>query len=139
MISPRMAFAAFDFGTTAAKAAVVLPDGSFRVLRSISTKVRLKAAGGATCRASEVLATCRSLLEDVARLVAQQNVATLHLGLCAHVSSLILWSPKRKDLENDDFPICTPEDTICLDSLNEASRLLDDLVLSLPLPSRFDR
>lgn len=105
MYEGRAAFAAFDFGTTTTKGAVLLPDGSFPMIGTEPNQVSVTAKGGATCRASEALGSLQRLLSALQPRLQEQRVTELHIGLCGHVPSLLLWDTAKSCPVDDDFPI----------------------------------
>ena len=99
------AFGAFDLGTTNVKAALLTSDGTYQDLGAVPNTVHVGAGGAAVCKASETLTAFTVLLERLGRACESRQVRTLHIGLCGHVSSLILWDTERGDLVCDDYPI----------------------------------
>ena len=104
-LSEKTAFGAFDLGTSNAKAALLHLDGRYEDLGAVTNNVRVGAGGRVTCRASETVANFAELLGRMADVCRKHDVQTLHIGLCAHVSSLILWDTRDNRLVDDDYPI----------------------------------
>ncbi len=101
----REAFAAFDIGTTSIKGSVLLPGGAFRLLTPQPNEVQVTSGGGATCSAKQTVDALRILFVQLAHVVSTERVSSLHVGLCGHVSSLIVWNEPAAGLEYDEFPI----------------------------------
>ncbi|MCH2375174.1 MAG: hypothetical protein MK538_13385 [Planctomycetes bacterium] len=99
------AFGAFDLGTSNMKAALVLPDRSYHVFCARPSNIRVEASGEVTCNATQLFASFRELLAEMGEAAVDGGASELHLGLCAHVSSLILWNVNEGRIEHDDFPI----------------------------------
>ena len=104
-IPSRTAFGAFDLGTTNLKAALLQPDGRYEDLGSVPNPVHVESGGRAVCRASETLAAFTELLSRMAASCRTGNVQTLHIGLCAHIPSLIVWDTASKRVVHDEYPI----------------------------------
>lgn len=101
----KTAFGVFDLGTTNFKAALLQPDGKYEDLGSVPNAVQVEAGGRAVCRASKTLAAFTELLSRMAVACRTGDAQTLHLGLCAHIPSLILWDTTSKRVVDDEYPI----------------------------------
>lgn len=115
----RVAYAAIDLGTSQVKLGVYCPQLSTKivVLDSLNNEVFYGSSGEAQVSYALTHEKSHVLLKQLEAFVRSEQITSLSVGICGHVSSLLEWNKIRAMPVNDHFPIWL--DATCSDSLAE--------------------
>jgi sugar (pentulose or hexulose) kinase len=115
----QVAYASLDIGTSQVKLGVYCAGLSENIILigNLPNEIIYGTAGEVLVDYRVTREICRSLLTSLGNFLKKQNINTLYLGICGHVSSLLEWNRESGTPPDKPFPIWL--DTTCYNSLDE--------------------
>jgi sugar (pentulose or hexulose) kinase len=120
----NIAIAALDIGTSQIKLGVYCPflSGRITIIGSIPNEIISGKTGEALSDYKYIREKSFQLFKKLGSFLKENNIKTLYLGICSHVSSLLEWNKKSGIPSEELFPIWL--DSSCNESLKEFMDLM---------------
>src|SRR3954466_8206420 len=115
----KVAYAALDIGTSQVKLGVYLPFLSDRIIliNNYRNEVLYGSAGKVLVDYKPIRDKSFLLFKELGSFLRRNNIETLYVGICGHISSLMEWNKEKGTPPANPFPIWL--DTTCFESLVE--------------------
>ncbi len=122
----KIAFAAFDIGTSQLKLGVYCPFLSHEIIpiNNLPNELKYGSSGAVQAEYKTTRETSFMLFKELGNFLKRQNIEALYIGICGHVSSLLEWDKTTGRPAEASFPIWL--DTTCYNSLSEYQSVMGD-------------
>lgn len=120
----KIAYAAFDIGTSQVKLGVYCPFLADKIIliNNFPNEILYGSSGEVRAEYKQVREKSFRLFTELGSFLKSNNIEVLYLGICGHVSSLIEWNKTTGEPPEKPFPIWL--DTTCYDSLSEYNSIM---------------
>src|SRR4051794_10624493 len=120
----KVAYAALDVGTSQIKLGVYCPSLSDEIIliNNYPNEFIYGVSGEVRAEYGVIHERSFALLNELACFVKKNNMETVYIGICGHVSSLVEWNKANGTPPIKPFPIWL--DTTCFDALEEYNSIM---------------
>jgi len=120
----NIAFATLDIGTSQIKLGVYCPFISDKIIliNNLQNELIYGSAGEVRAEYEVIREKSFMLFKELGSFLKSNNVDTLYIGICGHVSSLVEWNKVKGTAPEKPFPIWL--DTTCYNSLDEYNSIM---------------